>query len=278
MKSKTRKIVIAFLISVSLLFNLCSCGHKPYKSMHDLSMVIKVDIVECRYDVYEDEPYEKVLLTIDDVKLFIEEFSSLRYKSKIAPPTDWKPGRLGIKLTYENGDYEVASEDNGTVFYYNTTDKYRVKLSYGGFERDEYAAFLNKYLIPYETPIFHFINDTTEIEKIEIVDTYYTSSNHIQDKVAEVKDVSLFLEKMGDLTYKYQIDTVNDEGDKQAGNHRAIKIYYTNGDYELIDHNWRNFFLESTDEYVAYAYIGEFNEDEFNALLKETISNNSVSQ
>ena len=284
MKSKAYRLLLALLLFVSLSLHLCSCYKEYNYYIHDLSMVVKVDIVEYRYDGNENMPREKVLLTIDDVKSFTEELSLVRYKVTLSPPYSWEPARLGIKLTYENGDYQVISDSFGGVRYYNATNEYDSWYQSGYFEEEKYAALLNKYFTPCETPIFGFINDTAEIEKIEIVDAYYMSSSdsytqdsYTQDKIAEVKDISLFLDKMDDITYKYEVKNGKEEDDKQYEHHKAIKIYYTNGDYEIFDNNWRNVYIKATNQFVINAYIGEFNEDEFNALLKETIKNNSVS-
>jgi hypothetical protein len=249
--------------------------------MYDSSAISKIEIVECGFDYNEEYAYQKPLVMIDDIHFFMNELSNVEFTRRIfMKALGFGHSELGIKLTYANGCYEIVSQGSCTYLYAPDPNYYDGERRHitGTFDKNEYDALLNKYFSQCKSPIFYFMNDTAEIEKIEIVDAYCVDYKEKQDKIAEVKDVTLFLEQMGNLTYRYKVKEGVSNGVLQKEEHRdAIKICYTNGDYEVIDNNWRDLYVKVLDDYVNNAYIGEFNADEFNALLKETIKNNSVS-
>jgi hypothetical protein len=279
MKSKAYRLFFALLLLISLSLQFSSCSYrKRFKTMHDASEIVKIEIVEFGEEKEGGVHFRKTLLTIDNISDFMDELSRVEYIGYLldfSPTPVYIKGELGIKISYKNGDYEIRNDNYKA--YYTVTDGYFPRRPDGVFNSEQFRTLLEKHLEQCKSPIFYFMNDTSEIEKIEIVDAYSVDYEEKQDKIAEVTDVTLFLEQMGSLTYRYKVKEGVSNGALHKGHRDAVKIYYTNGDYEVIDNNSRVLYIESMKHHMYKAYIGEFNADEFNALLQETIKNNSVS-
>lgn len=252
--------------------------------MHNTSEISKIELVECGFGVEENTAYENVLVNIDDINGFIDDFSKVKYKRYLFPGTllYFNYSDFGIKITYENGDYEVI-HGGRTTEYRSDIDEYDICNVTGFFDDKQKDAFLRKYLSLCESPILYLMHDKSEIEKVEIVDAYAINDfptkadEHVQEMLAEVDDIELFINQLNQLEYNYQAEVNASLGRfKETERRNAIKIYYINGDYEIFGNNWRDFYVKWIDEYVNDAYIGEFDYSEFSSFLEETISSNSI--
>ena len=117
------------------------------------------------------------------------------------------------------------------------------------------------------------MHDSDKISSIEIIDTYQDAKYvPIQIPLAEVENVYVFLNKLDEIEYKY---TLPSDRHNKTERRNAIKINYINGDYEVIDHEWRDLYISELDEYISNAYIGEFDKASFDLLLSEELSKNS---
>ena len=271
---KITSIVFAVLLCISLSFHLCSCYRTQYRFMYEISKITKIELVECGYGIEENQGYENVLSEISDTRLFMEELSRVKYTMPLYNDIvrSFKYSDLGIKISYENGDFEIIGNSKKTEYRVNAG--YDLYNAVGEFDNAQYEALLNKYLMQCKSPTFYFMHDTKDIEKIEIVDAYVVKDStsgtalYYQDKIKEVNEIASFIENISDLTYTYKVVSGGSSGRYNKYEHRnAIKIYYFNGDYEVIDNNWRDFYIKRIDQYVNNAYIGEFNSDEFYSLL-----------
>ena len=93
------------------------------------------------------------------------------------------------------------------------------------------------------------------------------------DIVAKVDDIGLFFSKLTALEYSYNSALLNGETKYNIGwnfNNKGIKITYTDGDYEILSHNYRAIFtVRKSERKIDLAYIGTFDENSFYALLSE---------
>lgn len=277
MVRKIIKAVATFVLAFSFVFQLCSCirFRTKYEFMHDSSEIVTIELVECGWIHDEERAYSNTLVTIDDVPLFIAELNEITYKTpqflKIVQGFNYS--ELAVKISYQNGDYEFLDAGRKSM-YIASEDIYDWNNATGDFNKKQFADLLAKYLSKSQSAVFYFMHDANDIDKIEIVDAYRndTDSVYMQDKIAEIKDVSLFLSDLTSLTYRYKVqDGVNQGANSKTEHRKAIKIYYTNGDYEVIDNNWRDFYIKSAGSYVNNAYIGEFDLSEYNTLIEKTI-------
>ena len=257
-----------------VLSQLNSCFATKYKFLYDTSEITTVEFVEYGYDWEQDASYQNVLVEIMDIEGFISDLSEIKYQhfSGAFEIIYFTHGDLGIKIAYSNGDYEIISQSMAKELYTpNRNPDYSKPYhsTMGSLNETEYQNLLNKYFLPCENASFYLMHDNDKISSIEIIDTYQDAKYvPIQIPLAEVENVYVFLNKLDEIEYKY---TLPSDRHNKTERRNAIKINYINGDYEVIDHEWRDLYISELDEYINNAYIGEFDKDSFDALLNEVL-------
>ena len=281
-----RKKLISVAMLICLLFQLCSCflsyvndhllsSVSDYEFLNDTSEITAIEIVENRFDYYRDDegfhsnPYQNVLVSIGDIDLFLDEFNDITYTDTILKNPmmlSFGDSQIGIKITYANGEYELINYSDYKFVYEKSDNAYTWgSEDIGEFDKDAFYDLLYKYMSSCESPELFLMHEVSDIASIKIVDAYITEHNHkmVQTEIATIDDIDEFLSKLKSLKYEYTLPT-NDLFKYDRRN--AIEIYYNNGDYEVIDDSWREMYVSSRD--IMYnAYIGEFDKEEFNALI-----------
>lgn len=134
-----------------LLFDyLCNVKKCEYNYMHVVSEIQSIEIVKTVAQ-YNSFSYETIV-KIDDKASFIEELRSIDYvyvNDDICDGVyDYKDQNPAIKITYQNGDYEVFSfnhRDEAQVLNDGSTI-YRTGSYIGTFNKQKFDQLIEKYL------------------------------------------------------------------------------------------------------------------------------------
>ena len=274
------KKLISFLIFLSLMFQLSSCYRTKYRFIHETDEITSIEIVENRY-TYEDgikKDYQNVLVSVQDVDLFLEKFYSIPYKMPLynGLVTSFHNSEIGIKFKFTNGDYEIVSSGVYKLVYESANGyDHAVDGIIGFFDEEQFDALMMEYLCEFEAPKLFLMNDRGDISSLEIVDAYMQelpdeNLKLTYDTAAVVEDAEEFLDELYTLKYSYVLQEWRKGDVLERNEHRkVIKITYSNGDYEIFDSNWRDIYVSQTDQYFNDAYIGEFEREQFDALIKK---------
>ena len=279
MGAKYVKTFLSVILIISFICSLSACFKAEYAFLHDESEIASIEIVECGYDWHKETGYENALVLISDTKDFMSKLREVPYRIPLynGAVGAFNYSDIGIKITYSNGDFEIIDEAIRRTIY-EASEGYSFVNVVGSFDSEQYSSLLSEYLEQCNEPKFFLMNGKDEISRIEIVDAYAndeSESGYTQDVIAEVRDIPTFLKAFESLTYKYTLSEGASNGQYTKDEHRyAVKISYSNGDYEVIDNEWRDIYISKIDEYVNNAYIGEFDKVEFYNLIEEVIAQN----
>ena len=253
----------------------------PYFFINDESDVVSVEIVECYYTIVDDKifPSTKSLAAVDDTALFMEDFKKIPYRIPILSddPERFDFCEIAIKFSFKNGDYQLVGNTAKSTRYKFQENVSSIYCVVGVFNEQQYNELIEKYMSLSNDPKFYFLHSQDMIDSIEIVDVCVDDgTNREINIVSKIDNVALFVNKIQNMPYSYTLPTSKYDARTDEDDHLGvIKVNYTNGDYELIDHCWRNVFIKYTDEYICNAYIGEFDKASFDLLLSEELSKNS---
>lgn len=139
MRCKILKICI--LLSSILLMG---CEKKvDYEFLHSLDEVSVIEIVKVN-DVYEnDELKQEKMSEIENINEFFMEFQNLDCYSIYTDPQGIEGEQEIIKITYENGEYELIDVDGQAT--YTHSKKFKNYRGYYYFEQDQFDELINKY-------------------------------------------------------------------------------------------------------------------------------------
>ena len=280
MKSIILKKFISVFIFLGIVIQFFSCYRTEYKFIHKTSEIISIQIVENRYTIEENmyHDYQNVLVSIDNIDMFLKEFKSIPYTMPLYNGLvySFSDSELGIKFTYSNGDYEILSSGVYSLVYKIESEyDHAVDGVIGFFDEEQFDALVSKYLEACEKPVFFFMHDKKDILSVEIIDAYVYklsdgSLEFSYNNISEVKVTSDFLNDLSVIDYNYTLQEWENGGNLKENEHRnIIKITYINGDYEIFDNDWRSMYNSKIDTYFHDAYIGEFDKDQFDALIEK---------
>ena len=278
MKEKHIKIYFSAILLLSVLFHLASCYITKYRFLHNTSEIVSIEIVENRYTIEDSlsKDYQNVLVTIESTDSFLNEFQSIPYTMPLynGMVLSFRDSELGIKFTYSNGDYEILSSGAYNLVYRSESEyHYAVSDIIGFFDDEEFNNLVAKYLDQCENPKFYIMHDQNNISSIEVVDAYMCKNEDGElelsySTVTNLEDTADFLSELGSLNYRYTLQKLGNSQVFDNNEHRdAIKITYRNGDYEIFGSDWRHMYTSETDTCIDNAYIGEFDEVEFNNFI-----------
>ncbi len=113
---------------------------------------------------------------------------------------------------------------------------------------------------------FDYLHPTDEIAAVYIVNLQLLDDGELlQTERASITDVDFFISEFSQLEcYVYYGDPVAPVSSEKMVD--AIKILYSNGDYELIAYNGKSEYTENKG-FNLYAGYRIFNEDEFKNLI-----------
>ncbi|MBQ4594129.1 MAG: hypothetical protein IJA81_05830 [Akkermansia sp.] len=107
--------------------------------MNDVSEISAIEIVQLvGYNLDSYEFIENTLVTIENHETFIDEFSKLKCKTHYSEPHSLEEGEVVIKVTYNNGEYELI----------HAKAQYRCRVKNRGygyqiFDEEQFNSFLS---------------------------------------------------------------------------------------------------------------------------------------
>ena len=279
MKMVLKKLIF-LLAFAGMILQLSSCYKTNYKFIHNTSEIISVEIVENRYTIEENvrKDYQNILVTIENTDEFLDDFKSISYTMPLynGMVLSFGYSEIGIKFTYSNGDYEVLSSCVYKLVYRGENGyDHAVDGIIGFFDEEQFYTLLKNHLSECNDATFFLMNDSDMISSIEIVDGHMHESDNGKlefsyDFITKVEDVERFLTELHGLKYSYAIHPLKNGQVLQKDQHRRIiKITYNNGDYEIFDKDWRDIYVDKINKYIDDAYIGEFDQEQFDALIEK---------
>lgn len=138
-----KKTIIALFL-IFILFALPGCYlDVEYEFFHDISEITSIKIVEVLDFDYEKLRYEEnVLVVIEDIDVFLQEFSKIYCKEIFNDPETVYPNTIVIKVEYSNGDYEHINYIAQRKCYKDSIDEHN---GYFLLNQEQFAALINKY-------------------------------------------------------------------------------------------------------------------------------------
>ena len=274
--SKHINSIIAIICVISQLFLCTACFRSKYRFDQSRKNMESIEIVEANYDIDTDAGTQRVLLKIDDIDDFLNKIEDIKYKdSGFLGPRDVYYRSLAIKISYNNGDYELLGRDSKFSFYADSA-VYKGRVV-GTFDYEEFYALLFNYLNMVETCTYGYMHDTSNILSIEIVNSDIQDDNSLLcETLAVIEDEAKFIEQLNSVEYIYTNDYNYSERLNQKS---AIKITYQNGDYEVFTYNHRDEveLLDTGTERAGFGtYIGTFDKTQFNALVNQYLSDEII--
>ena len=121
---KKKHIYLFFIPAILLLF-LSACGPKNhnFRLLHNDIPIVKIEIGLINSQESEEPKTFHSFAEVNDIDTFMDELLSLPYSEAASDPVAIPPADA-IKITYENGDYELVSsagitEGSGELFFDN---------------------------------------------------------------------------------------------------------------------------------------------------------------
>ena len=141
-----RKTCIASLLALLLLLSGCFSRHYKIRLLHDETAITKIEIGtvgELLYDHETESNYQHftVKSTITDIEAFLAQLNDLPCTRVFSDPMSIIPGDA-IKITYENGDYELIGYMGNAEFKDGRLLGWR---GYHHFDEAAFYALLERY-------------------------------------------------------------------------------------------------------------------------------------
>lgn len=264
------KKYLVFISIVLIIASLTSCVSSKLKMLQETNQIKSIEIVEAYYDWNEDVPVQKKMIEVQDAESFINKLLDIDYSVPILPssPSGIEYSSLAIKISYENGDYELLSRTDKTIYSDDRYDGYKV---FGSFDYDQFESLINSYLDSCSKAEYYFMHDESNISTIAIVETYFDTKQedpYCTNDVSIIENIDSFLLDLQNTDYCYSYRETEDSLYEDE-HKKAVRISYDNGDYEIFSNNLRCQYISTTDTTVMHTYIGDFDQDQFNALIEK---------
>lgn len=135
--------IILFIIGCLIIF-ATGCGKDEYPFKQAEENIVKVEVVlngELQ-DLYTEHEVTLIKeLSLQDISKFIDDFRKIECTRGFGDPAELTPGDKGFKIIYENGDYEIITQDAQGR---HQKDKYFNNGKYY-FDEEQFNDLLEKY-------------------------------------------------------------------------------------------------------------------------------------
>ena len=273
MKHLSKILLLFIIISIIPLSIFTSCDIRAkFKFEQDVSNIVRIEIVEAEFNWMTKKESQHVLLEIEDIDKFLNELRNIKYKKSLFGESSLGvyDRILGVKITYNNGEYEVFNNGLKSCYYHDEIGYRERQMGY--FNASDFYNLLFRYLEDAENPEFRFLYDMSGMSSIEIVKS--ESDRHFFDyfsTVSVILDSQTFIEKLKSIDYIYYNSKITQNPPLWDEPGMAVKINYSNGRSEIFSHNIRSETYTNIygEQMKSYTYIGTFDEEAFYALLLE---------
>lgn len=143
---KKYRFILALCVQLLVILCLAGCGPAQPVFMHDRTEIEKIEIVEAYYDFEINQPVQICLSLVDDNNTFMDALNQVECKFYYGDPVGVDFKVVGVKITYQNGDYEVFCYQGRAEYFYET-DEYSAYEDRGRcFDKQEFGELLQGYL------------------------------------------------------------------------------------------------------------------------------------
>ena len=137
-----KSTVFSLLICFVFAFSGCYLDVE-YEFFHDTSEIDSIEIVKISETDSEKLHYEeKVLATVENIDMFLQEFSEIHCREIFNDPCTIEPNITVLKVTYLNGDYEYIDYIAQRKCY---KDSLRSHNGYFILDKEPFEALIKKY-------------------------------------------------------------------------------------------------------------------------------------
>ena len=127
---------------------LANVENAAFNLLHSDIPIASIDIIKTYTE--NSKQHETVIATVDDRDDFISKLLEIDYtcfNDDLSQNSKWQytDKDIAVKITYENGDYEVFSH-NSREEYRAETDNYHPNVYIGTFNFEEFYSLLSEYV------------------------------------------------------------------------------------------------------------------------------------
>lgn len=275
--NKTFKTLCTTLVVVCLVlqtFLFTGCLRSVYEYDQERSNIVSIEIVEANYSFETGCGTQSVLLTIDDIDDFLDKIENIKYSESFSSPGTIEKRTLAVKLSYENGNYEIFDANNKSSVISENGGFYQGRI-FGSFDETFYDMIFD-YLSAVEKCRYNYMHDVSEIESIEIVKSTAGYNSLSYNTITTISDKAAFIEQLNDIDYVYTNDEICDGVYDYRDQDLAIRIVYKNGNYEVYNYNHRDEvqIVNDSIRYRTGTYIGTFDKIQFEELVDKYLNSN----
>ena len=136
-------IVMIFIIVLSLA-GCEALSRTDFEFLADNSEIELIEIVKIG-KLDENAPTHEFLVIneIQDAEQFLKDFSDVECYNRFTDPSGPLEGYIGIKITYNNGDYEVICASGQSEYI---DGMYSSHEGWHSFEKTQFDELINKYI------------------------------------------------------------------------------------------------------------------------------------
>lgn len=241
-------ILLVTVVALCLMISSCSFND-TFELYHDADRIVSIDIVDVgivamtQCDIRASYP-------VADIEAFLNDFFKMECFVSY-PPSDVQDNSRMIRITYDNGKYELIDRWN-TVRYMPENEFPFSHQTARQFHEEEYNALIEKYS---PSPDFGdvteytFMHSESKIRNIELTTVKYSHEPDFPIEEIEshaISDINSFLTDFRNLECRQGGWTKWDESLEQPT--QVVKITYENEEYEYISAQG---YLRHREEYVA---------------------------
>ena len=266
-----KKILSLVLVICTLFISLTSCSVRTrFKLVGEKSDIISVDVIEAVYVKEKDTFTQHHIMNIKEVDSFLKKIKKIKYTAPFSRfiSSYYEYSLLGFKISYLNGSHEFFdAADRVKYTYENGYESFESEYS---LEHEAFYSVLFEYLSSVNDCEFHYMGDKKAITSISIVQNFYDEKSEKDEVIIlrEIEDIETFLAELENIEYTYEYD-YNASSWRYSGE-TVLRISYAGDKHEYFNHNNR---MQSMYKERGYyqAYMGTFNEEQFNALINKYI-------
>ena len=131
-----------------LVFSLSACGKGSYVFLNDESEISTIEIVRlCEYDRENNCFKEQLISTVEHHSAFLSDFKKIDCKVIRLEPTGVYEGDVGVKITYQNGEYEFINYYGQGKYRHlkNNLSMFDADAGFRFFDEDQFNDLIEKY-------------------------------------------------------------------------------------------------------------------------------------
>ena len=142
-----KKALVIIMILI-LVFSLSACGKGSYVFLNDESEISTIEIVRlCEYDQENNCFKEQLISTVEHHSAFLSDFKKIDCKVIWSEPTGVYEGDVGVKITYQNGEYEFINYYGQGKYRHlkNNLSMFDADAGFRFFDEDQFNDLIEKY-------------------------------------------------------------------------------------------------------------------------------------